>query len=125
MRLAESFGLSRDTINADSPLLPVAYYLHKRGVGNTYLTSKANMADRTIIKQWLIRSLIKPGIWGSALDVLLTALREVIRGDNSGKFPAIEMEREMRGRARASRSRMRRSKTWLTGDMVLGICSAC
>ena len=100
MRLAESFGLSRDTINADSPLLPVAYYLHKRGVGDTYLTSKANMADRTI-KQWLIRSLIKPGIWGSALDVLLTALREVIRGDNSGKFPAIEMEREMRGRAKS------------------------
>ena len=36
VRLAASFGLSRDTINADSALLPVAYYLHKRSVGDTY-----------------------------------------------------------------------------------------
>jgi len=101
VRLAASFGLSRDTINADSALLPVAYYLHKRGVGDTYLTSKAEAEDRTTIKHWLIRSLIKPGIWGSALDVLLSALREVIRGDASGRFPVQEMEREMRVRGKS------------------------
>jgi len=101
VRLVASFGLSRDTINADSALLPVAYYLHKRGSGDTYLTSKADAEDRTTIKHWLIRSLIKPGIWGSALDVLLSALREVIRSDDGGKFPLEGLEREMRVRGKS------------------------
>ena len=101
VQLTASFGLSRDTINADSALLPIAYYLHKRGGSDTYLTSKADASDRLTIKHWLIRSLIKPGIWGSALDVLLSALRDVIRSDNTGKFPLDEMEREMRVRGKS------------------------
>lgn len=100
VRLAASFGLSRDTINADSALLPIAYYLHTRAPGDGYLTSKAEAQDRVNIKRWLIRSLIKPGIWGSALDVLLTGLREVIRVDGVDKFPYDAIEREMRVRAK-------------------------
>ena len=99
-RLIASFGLSRDTITADSALLPVAYYLHTRRCDDAYLTSKAEADDRKIVKHWLIRSLIKPGIWGSGLDVLLTALREVIRGA-SGKFPDESLEREMRVRGKS------------------------
>ncbi len=101
VRLAANFGLSRDTISADSALLPIAYYLHKRHVGDTYLASKAEAEDRITIKHWLIRSLIKPGIWGSALDVLLSALREVIRSDDSGEFPVEAIERDMRGRGKS------------------------
>lgn len=99
-RLIASFGLSRDTITADSALLPVAYYLHTRRCDDGYLTSKAEAEDRRTVKHWLIRSLIKPGIWGSGLDVLLTALREVIRND-SEKFPDEELEREMRVRGKS------------------------
>jgi hypothetical protein len=44
--------------------------------------------------------LIKPGIWGSGLDVLLTALREVIR-KAGGKFPDEALEREMRVRGKS------------------------
>jgi hypothetical protein len=99
-RLIASFGLSRDTITADSALLPVAYYLHKRRCDDGYLTSKMEVGDRKILKHWLIRSLIKPGIWGSGLDVLLTALREVIR-NSSDKFPDESLEREMRVRGKS------------------------
>jgi hypothetical protein len=99
-RLIASFGLSRDTITADSALLPVAYYLHTRGCDDTYLTSKSEAEDRKVVKHWLIRSLIKPGVWGSALDVLLTAQREVIRGA-SAKFPHESLEREMRVRGKS------------------------
>ncbi|MGB8681755.1 MAG: DUF262 domain-containing protein [Candidatus Binatus sp.] len=101
VRLTANFGLSRDTISADSALLPIAYYLHKRHVGDTYLASKAEAEDRMTIKHWLIRSLIKPGIWGSALDVLLSALREVIRSDDSRQFPVEAIERDMRGRGKS------------------------
>jgi len=99
-RLIASFGLSRDTITADSALLPVAYYLHTRRCDDGYMTSKVEAEDREIVKHWLIRSLIKPGIWGSGLDVLLTALREVIR-DTTGKFPDESLEREMRARGKS------------------------
>jgi hypothetical protein len=92
--------LSRDTIAADSALLPVAYYLHARGCKDSYLTSKNDAEDRRAIKQWLLRSLIKPGIWGSALDVLLTALREVIR-ESHDTFPDIALEHEMRTRGKS------------------------
>lgn len=101
VRLAASFGLSRDTISADSALLPIAYYLHKKGAGDRYLSSKGDAADRTIVKHWLIRSLIKPGIWGSALDVLLSALRDVIRANPATAFPIDEIEREMRARGKS------------------------
>jgi hypothetical protein len=100
VRLIAGFGLSRDTITADSALLPVAYYLHARGCKDNYLTSKADAEDRRAIRQWLFRSLIKRGIWGSALDVLLTALRETIR-DSHETFPFVELEREMRGRGKS------------------------
>jgi hypothetical protein len=99
-RLIAGFGLSRDTINADSALLPVAYYLHKRKPGDSYLTSKAEARDRQTVKHWLIRSLIKSGIWGSALDVLLTALREVSRDDATSRFPDEALERAMRVRGK-------------------------
>src|SRR5207245_2513374 len=76
---------------------PVAYYLHNRRADDTYLTAKAEAEDRRRVKHWLIRSLIKPGIWGSALDVLLSALREVIRSDEGGALPV-----DPRGRPRAA-----------------------
>lgn len=99
-RLVASFGLSRDTISADSALLPVAYYLHTRHHDDSYLTSKKSADDRRVVKQWLIRSLIKSGVWGSGLDVLLTALRSVI-GSSEGQFPDEALEREMRTRGKS------------------------
>lgn len=95
VRLIADFGLSRDTITADSALLPVAYYLHTRSCGDSYLSAKAESNDRKIIKHWLFRSLIKPGVWGSALDVLLNDLRKVIH-NSSEQFPHEALERQMR-----------------------------
>jgi hypothetical protein len=100
VELAGSFGLSRDTIRADSALLPIAYYLHRRQAGRSFLTSSGSAEERATIKRWLIRSLIKPGVWGSALDVLLTALRDVLRKNDSGGFPVEALEREMRARGK-------------------------
>jgi hypothetical protein len=99
-RLAAGFGLSRDTITAESALLPIAYYLHTHHYDDSYLTSKKMADDRAVVKRWLIRSLIKPGIWGSGLDVLLTALRTVI-GKLEGEFPDEAMEHEMRTRGKS------------------------
>lgn len=101
VRLVAAFGLSRDTINADSALLPIAYYVHQRGLEDAYLTSKSAADDRAAIKHWVIRSLIKPGVWGSGLDVLLSAIRDVIRGQGKEQFPVDGIEKEMRTRGKS------------------------
>jgi hypothetical protein len=53
--------------------------------------------DRQAVRRWMIRSLVKRGIWGSALDTLLARLRRVIDDHGQFAFPVTELEREMAG----------------------------
>jgi hypothetical protein len=97
VELAASFGLSEQTLRADSALLPVAYYLFKRKPPHNWLSHPSFAEDRDTIRSWLIRSLLKSsGIWGSGLDTLLTALRGVIRESHT-QFPAEQLEQVMAG----------------------------
>jgi hypothetical protein len=93
--LLASFGYSGRTLTADSVLIPIAYYLHKRKLTSTYLTSAADAADRHRVRQWVTRSQLKRGIWGSGLDTLLLRLRETIREHGSKAFPVGEIETAM------------------------------
>lgn len=106
VRLASDFGFSGQTLSADSALLPIAYSLFKRGLGESYLTSAAAREDREAIKGWLIRSLLKSGIWGAGLDTTLTSLRDLIRDHGSDRFPVAEIEAEMVRRGRGLRFSM-------------------
>ncbi len=101
--LVGSFGVSRDNLRADSSLLPIAYYLSKRNLDWSFVTASAHAEDRKVIKSWLMRSLIKPGIWGSGLDVLLTDVRKVISSHASSGFPATELEAAMRLKGKSLR----------------------
>jgi hypothetical protein len=102
VKLASELGIDARALRADSALLPVAYYLYKRGVDDKYLSSTADAADRKKIRLWLIKSLLKQsGIWGSGLDVLLTHLRAVIREHGKNEFPADALEHEMSSRGRS------------------------
>lgn len=102
VELASSFGLNGQTLRADSALLPVAYYLYKRNVDVTYVTHSRHSQDRSAIRGWLIRSLLKTsGVWGSGLDTLLTSLREVIRLNPSGDFPATPIGHAMAQRGKS------------------------
>lgn len=101
--LVGSFGISRDNLRADSALLPIAYYLAMRGFEWGFVSSTVHGDDRRVIKSWLMRSLIKPGIWGSGLDVLLTDLRKIISTNGSTGFPAVELEAAMRLKGKSLR----------------------
>lgn len=93
--LVASFGYSGRTLTADSVLIPIAYYLHKRNAGSGYVSSAADAADRQRIRQWVTRSLLKRGIWGSGLDTLLLRLRDTVRDHGSKSFPIAEIEQAM------------------------------
>jgi hypothetical protein len=93
--LVDSFGFTSRTLTADSVVILIAYYLSRRDVSDGYLHSSADAADRQMLQRWMIRSLIKRGIWGSGLDTLLTRLRRVVDEHGQHGFPAADLEREM------------------------------
>ena len=96
VELVDTFGFDSRTIQATNSLLPIAYYLYKKGAPRDFETSDHFLQDRAVIRGWLTRSILKEsGIWGSGLDTLLTALREVIRNSNDVEFPAADLRRIM------------------------------
>ncbi|WP_245511270.1 MULTISPECIES: hypothetical protein [unclassified Mesorhizobium] len=102
VELAASFGLNGQTLRADSSLLPIAYYLYKRGAPSNYVTHSQFAEDRSAIRGWLVRSIVKAsGIWGSGLDTLLTALREMIQSSGAAAFPVEQLRQVMSQRGKS------------------------
>ncbi len=93
--LLQQFGYSERNLTANSVIVPVAYYLYLRGVGDSYLDSTADAADRLALQRWVTRSLIKRGIWGSGLDTLLTRIRDALRTNSEDGFPVAAVEQAM------------------------------
>lgn len=93
--LLADFGFSRVTLTANSVVIPLAYYLHRRGLEDGYRTSDAFRDDRAAIRRWLQRSLMKSGVWGSGLDRLLTGLRVTLEKEGEQGWPTDAVEREM------------------------------
>lgn len=93
--LLAGFGFSSQTLTADSVIIPVAYYLARRDLSTNYLESSASAKDRKAVQQWVTRSLLKQGIWGSGLDTLLVRLRHAIDSNQEPSFPVNAMEAEM------------------------------
>src|SRR5215217_3775707 len=90
--LLADFGLSGATLTANSVLIRVAYYVHRAGHGEAYRTSSNHVEDRQRLRNWVIRTLIKPGVWGSGLDTLLRELRRVIEVGGVAEYPASAVE---------------------------------
>ena len=95
VRLVDSCGFTERSLTAQSAILPIAYYLYLKNPGDSFLTHSRFEEDRKEIREWLVRSLLKSGIWGSGLDTLLTGLRRVIGDNNTGAFPVSRIREEM------------------------------
>ena len=87
VQLASTFGFNDQNLRAHNAILPIAYYLYLKDPGDTYLRHRAFEQDRQAIREWLIRSLLKSGVWGSGLDTLLTAIRAAIKETGHNNFP--------------------------------------
>ena len=101
-QVVTGFGFDSNSIRATSSLLPIACYLYQIGAPKNFDYHSKYAEDRQRIRGWLIRSILKAsGIWGSGLDTLLTALREVIRKEGNTHFPAAELRQRMAHRAKS------------------------
>ena len=89
VELASSFGYSGQSLTSANALLPIAYFLHHR-------QSSLGAKDREAIRDWLIRSLLKYGIWSSGADNLLVAIRKgILESSCHDGFPARAIEAAM------------------------------
>ena len=101
VQLVSGFGFHEQTLRANSAILPIAYYLYKRDPGDAYLTHSHFEPDRQAVREWMIRGLLKvSGIWGSGLDTLLTALREVLKENHTDSFPVGKIREAMARRGK-------------------------
>jgi hypothetical protein len=101
VRLAANMGFSSKNLSADSTLLPVAYYIYSRALDEGYLTRTSEQKDRERVRSWMIRSLLKTGIWGSGLDTTLKALRSTIAEHGEDGYPVSEIETTMAQRGKS------------------------
>ncbi|MDE2852429.1 MAG: hypothetical protein OXP74_17635 [Acidobacteriota bacterium] len=92
--LAAEFGYSAATLSATNALLPLAYFVHQR-------RRVLGSGDREKMRDWLRRSLLKRGVWGSGLDSLLAATRTAITEAPGSSFPSADLETVMSRRGKS------------------------
>ena len=89
VKLASSFGYSGQSLTSANALLPIAYFLNHR-------QTPLGIQDRKAIRDWLIRSLLKRGIWSSGVDSMLVTIRGAIQESSCDDgFPARMIEKAM------------------------------
>jgi uncharacterized protein with ParB-like and HNH nuclease domain len=89
VRLISRFGFNDKNVVAPSALLPIAFYLMKRGNSSFDTSSKAEDSEAQIaIRKWFIFATLK-NAFGSSSDTTLTRLRELLlSADSNTPFPA-------------------------------------
>lgn len=101
VRLLASFGFNAETLPSANAVLPVIYYLHRRGSPAQYIESDSFRADRVRVRRWLNIVLLKKVFTGQP-DVTLRIVREAI-DSAPGDFPASQIESALRASPRSMR----------------------
>lgn len=95
VELIASFGFSRENIQSNSALIPIAYYIQTIDNASNFVDSSAYEEDRKKIKKWFIASQLLHA-FSSAPDGLLKPLREIIL-KNPGGFPYQQIVEKFKG----------------------------
>lgn len=85
IELISEFGFNYQNLTSSNAIIPIAYYIMKKGNPNNFLISTDFKKDRNLIKKWFTISLIKRAFSGSP-DNVLRPIRNII-DENTGTFP--------------------------------------
>ncbi len=97
--LVASFGYGDDTLTAKNAIIPIAYYLLKKGLPSTFDQASKYAEDRKKIKNWLTSSLLKR-VFGGQPDNVLRPIREILASENTS-FPLDSIKSRFRGTTRS------------------------
>ncbi len=93
--LIHSFGYNRDRLTSNNAVIPIAYYLLKKGIPKNYVEAGKFREDRELVRHWLILSLVKRA-FGGVPDTVLRPIREILRKQNDA-FPLDEIKEKFKG----------------------------
>lgn len=96
VNLIQSFGYKRETLISNNALIPIAYYLRKKGNPKNFVDSRHFQEDREKIQKWLIFSLLKRAFSGQP-DTVIKPIRQSISKSNDS-FPLEQIVEEFRGK---------------------------
>ena len=99
IQLISSFGFSDKTLTAYNAIIPIAYFLKKNKIGEEILHNTHHLENRKIIKEWLIRALLKK-VFGGVPDNLYPTYRNII-SENLGIFPLQKLIERYKGTNRS------------------------
>ena len=90
------FGFKSKNIAAKMALLPIAFYLLKKGEPKFYTSNKReDVAIQVAIRKWFIFSTLK-GAFGGSSDTTLIRLRELLKKcDSNTRFPADKLYKSL------------------------------
>ena len=94
--LLRDLGFTWQTLTATNAAIPIAYYLHRRGLDDGYRTYQKYATDRERIRNWLLKMLLGR-VFGGQSDRRLTDIRRIIQGvDLDAGFPSDAIEDSLR-----------------------------
>lgn len=87
VELMDRFGFHKDNLRANNAILSIAYYAYNRGFDAGFLTHSDYAGERRAIRQWLICTFLRRGVWSRGVDTVLTGLRGIVREHSASGFP--------------------------------------
>lgn len=94
IELFASFGYNEKLLTANNAVIPVAYYIMKKGNPKNFITHSTYAEDREMIRKWLNICLLKR-VFGGQSDNVLTKMRESILETHSS-FPLDNMVKKLK-----------------------------
>src|SRR5579859_2106036 len=83
--LVSDFGYNQTSLTSKNALLPIVYWIHHKGLSKGIASQVALRSEREMILRWLHAALLK-GVFGSAADTILAAIRKAFVGDEFGSL---------------------------------------
>ena len=85
--LVSKYGFNSKNITAAGALLPIAFYMLKKGKSKPYVNSsnKNDVTEQNYIQKWLILSLLK-GAFGGSSDTTLRNVRDILLSKYTNSF---------------------------------------
>jgi hypothetical protein len=98
-KLLASWGYNRDTLVSNNSIIPLSYYIYKKGNPRSVVESSSHAKDREKMRRWLSRALLKQTFSGTP-DNVLRKIREVIAG-SADQFPESRIYEALAGTSKA------------------------
>ena len=101
VELVASYGYSRETLVSNNAIIPIAYYIFKKGLSDSFVSSDSSKEDRKAIKQWLVLSLTKRAFSGQP-DNVLRPIRKIVKDNIDSGYPTNEIIDHFKGTNKTS-----------------------